>query len=271
MTGVRNRRRPSDRRARHRVLGLHDGGAGGQAGRAQVLSMIEDRDTAYGRVPLPAGIRSRMAANGNALEMHLLEAGFDEWGRPCALLLHGFPELAYSWRRVMPALAQVGFHVIAPDQRGYGRTTGWDPDHDGDLASYRLFNLVRDVMGLLDALGRTVSSRRPRCSISSKEQAPRWPPRIATSTPGSHRRWPCAPRASTRACRSRSSSCTSRLPPRSLTSWRARSSTPPSMGQARDPVDPIRLAASARAPRRPAQAAGRTRRPASSGTRPAGT
>ena len=117
--------------------------------------MIEDRDTAYGRVPLPAGIRSRMAANGNGLEMHFLEAGFEERGRPCALLLHGFPELAYSWRRVMPALAQAGFHVIAPDQRGYGRTTGWDPDYDGDLASYRLFNLVRDVMGLLDALGHT--------------------------------------------------------------------------------------------------------------------
>ena len=117
--------------------------------------MIEYRDTAYGRVPLPAGIRSRMAANGNGLEMHFLEAGFEERGRPCALLLHGFPELAYSWRHVMPALAQAGFHVIAPDQRGYGRTTGWDPDYDGDLASYRLFNLVRDVMGLLDALGRT--------------------------------------------------------------------------------------------------------------------
>ena len=117
--------------------------------------MIQDRDTAYGRVPLPAGIRSRMAANGNGLEMHYLEAGFEERSRPCALLLHGFPELAYSWRRVMPALAQAGFHVIAPDQRGYGRTTGWDPDYDGDLASYRLFNLVRDVMGLLDALGRT--------------------------------------------------------------------------------------------------------------------
>ena len=94
-----------------------------------------------------------MAANGNGLDMHYLEAGFEEPGRPCALLLHGFPELAYSWRRVMPALAEAGYHVVAPDQRGYGRTTGWDPDHDGDLASYRPFNLVRDVMGLLDALG----------------------------------------------------------------------------------------------------------------------
>ena len=115
--------------------------------------MIEMHDTAYGRVPLPAGIRSRMAANGNGLEMHFLEAGFEDRGRPCALLLHGFPELAYSWRRVMPALAEAGYHVVAPDQRGYGRTTGWDSAYDGDLACYRLFNLVRDVMGLLDALG----------------------------------------------------------------------------------------------------------------------
>ena len=117
--------------------------------------MIEYRDTAYGQVPLPAGIRSRIAANGNGLDMHFLEVGFEGRDRPCALLLHGFPELAYSWRHVMPALARAGFHVVAPDQRGYGRTTGWDPDYDGDLASYRLFNLVRDIMGLLDALGRT--------------------------------------------------------------------------------------------------------------------
>ena len=66
--------------------------------------------------------------------MHVLEAGFETNGRPCMLLLHGFPELAYSWRKVMPALAEAGYHVIAPDQRGYGRTTGWDADYDGDLA-----------------------------------------------------------------------------------------------------------------------------------------
>ena len=47
-------------------------------------------------------------------------------GRPCLLLLHGFPELAYSWRKVMLPLAAAGYHVVAPDQRGYGRTTGWD-------------------------------------------------------------------------------------------------------------------------------------------------
>jgi pimeloyl-ACP methyl ester carboxylesterase len=85
--------------------------------------------------------------------MHVLEAGFETKGRPCILLLHGFPELAFSWRKVMPELAAAGYHVIAPDQRGYGRTTGWDGNYDGDLASFRLLNLVRDALGLVSALG----------------------------------------------------------------------------------------------------------------------
>jgi pimeloyl-ACP methyl ester carboxylesterase len=109
---------------------------------------------AYGEgTPLPAGIRSRHVPGINGLTMHVLEAGFETAGRPCVLLLHGFPELAYSWRKVMLPLAQAGFHVIAPDQRGYGRTTGWDPDYDGDLASFRLLNLVRDTLGLVFAFG----------------------------------------------------------------------------------------------------------------------
>jgi pimeloyl-ACP methyl ester carboxylesterase len=53
----------------------------------------------------------------------------------------------------MPALAAAGYHVIAPDQRGYGRTTGWDGSYDGDLASFRLLNLVRDALGLVSAFG----------------------------------------------------------------------------------------------------------------------
>ncbi len=85
--------------------------------------------------------------------MHVLEAGFETGGRPCVLLLHGFPELAYSWRHVMVPLARAGFHVVAPDQRGYGRTTGWDADYDGDLRSFRLLNVSRDVLGLVHALG----------------------------------------------------------------------------------------------------------------------
>ena len=83
--------------------------------------------------------------------MHVLEAGGVD--RPALLLLHGFPELAWSWRKVMLPLAQAGFHVIAPDQRGYGRTTGWDGRYDGDLASYRLTNLVQDQKALLRKLG----------------------------------------------------------------------------------------------------------------------
>ncbi len=98
-----------------------------------------------------AGMRARVLDNGNGLKVHLLEAG--ESGRPGVLLLHGFPELAYSWRKVMPALAQAGFHVAAPDQRGYGGTTGWDADYDGDVDSFRLLNLVRDTLGLVSALG----------------------------------------------------------------------------------------------------------------------
>ncbi len=85
--------------------------------------------------------------------MHYLEAGFEEAGRPALVLLHGFPELAYSWRKVMLPLAAAGFRVVAPDQRGYGRTTGGDARYDGDLTSFRLANLVEDVLGLLRVLG----------------------------------------------------------------------------------------------------------------------
>jgi pimeloyl-ACP methyl ester carboxylesterase len=109
--------------------------------------------TSLSDIPLPAAIRSRYVEDINGLRMHVLEAGFETKGRPCLLLLHGFPELAYSWRKVMPALADAGYHVIAPDQRGYGRTTGWDATYDGDLAPFRLLNLVRDALGLVSAYG----------------------------------------------------------------------------------------------------------------------
>jgi pimeloyl-ACP methyl ester carboxylesterase len=107
----------------------------------------------YGNSSLPPGTRSRIVDDINGLAVHVLEAGFETEGRPCVLLLHGFPELAYSWRKVMLPLAAAGYHVVAPDQRGYGRTTGWDGAYDGDLASFRLPNLVRDALGLISALG----------------------------------------------------------------------------------------------------------------------
>jgi len=102
---------------------------------------------------LPPGIRSRFVRDINGLDMHVLEAGVAAAGRPLVLLLHGFPEIAYSWRKVMLPLAAAGFHVVAPDQRGYGRTTGWDADYDGDLSQFRLLNAVRDALGLVAALG----------------------------------------------------------------------------------------------------------------------
>jgi pimeloyl-ACP methyl ester carboxylesterase len=102
---------------------------------------------------LPAGIRSRFIGGINGLTMHVLEAGYETAARPCVLLLHGFPELAYSWRKIMLPLAAAHFHVVAPDLRGYGHTTGWDGSYDGDLGSFRIFNIARDALGLVHALG----------------------------------------------------------------------------------------------------------------------
>ena len=84
----------------------------------------------------------------NGLTVHALEAG--SAGRPCVLLLHGFPELSYSWRKVIPALADAGYHVLAPDLRGYGKTTG---SNDTDVSSFGMLNLVEDCLALLSRLG----------------------------------------------------------------------------------------------------------------------
>jgi pimeloyl-ACP methyl ester carboxylesterase len=105
-----------------------------------------------GSATLPPGVRARFIEDINGLRVHVLEAGGRD-GRPCLLLLHGFPELAYSWRKVMLPLAAAGYHVVAPDLRGYGRTTGWNAAYDGDLGAFRVLNIARDVLGLVSALG----------------------------------------------------------------------------------------------------------------------
>ena len=107
----------------------------------------------YGNGTIPAGIRSRVITNANGIDIHILEAGYETGGRPLVLLLHGFPELAYSWRKVMLPLAAAGYHVIAPDQRGYGRTTGWDDSYEADPDKFRILNMVRDNLALVFALG----------------------------------------------------------------------------------------------------------------------
>jgi pimeloyl-ACP methyl ester carboxylesterase len=95
-------------------------------------------------------IRARRLEGINGLSMHVLEAGSPR--APCVLLLHGFPELAYSWRKLMPALARAGYYVVAPDQRGFGETTGWDGRYDADVGSFRFSNLVEDLLQLLGRL-----------------------------------------------------------------------------------------------------------------------
>jgi len=80
----------------------------------------------------------------NGLSLHAAEQGEG----PLVVLLHGFPECWYSWRHQIPALAGAGFRVVAPDQRGYGRT-----DRPGDAGRYTLIDLVGDVVGLIGALG----------------------------------------------------------------------------------------------------------------------
>jgi pimeloyl-ACP methyl ester carboxylesterase len=107
----------------------------------------------YGRSALPDGVRSRLVDNNNGCTMHVLEAGFEHPGRPCVVLLHGFPELAFSWRRQLPALAAAGFHVVAPDQRGYGRSSGTDVAYEDDLVPFSMINHVSDTLGLVRALG----------------------------------------------------------------------------------------------------------------------
>jgi pimeloyl-ACP methyl ester carboxylesterase len=88
--------------------------------------------------PEPAFVES------NGIRMAIYEEGD---GLP-VIMLHGFPELAFSWRHQLPALAAAGFRAIAPDQRGYGRT-----DVPAEIRDYRIEELIADIHGLLDALG----------------------------------------------------------------------------------------------------------------------
>ena len=107
-------------------------------------------------LPLPKGVQSRYISLSTGLQMHLLEAGQVGHGgtsKPLILLLHGFPELAYSWRHQLTALAQAGFHVVAPDQRGYGRSTGSDDRYEGDWRASNMPNLVSDMLALVQTLG----------------------------------------------------------------------------------------------------------------------
>src|SRR5580704_9513485 len=86
----------------------------------------------------------RKYGDRNKTSMHIAESG----AGPQVVLCHGFPESGYSWRHQLHALAEAGFHAIAPDMRGYGQT-----DRPEQIDRYTLLHLVGDVAGLLDALG----------------------------------------------------------------------------------------------------------------------
>jgi pimeloyl-ACP methyl ester carboxylesterase len=128
------------------------------------MPLMANDQVLYGQDTLPQGIRSRGIDTHTGLVMHLLEAGFEAATgaapeRPCIVLLHGFPELAYSWRKVLLPLAAAGYHVVAPDQRGYGRSDGTDVTFDDPLWPFTLLQHVRDTLGLVFALGhRTVAA-----------------------------------------------------------------------------------------------------------------
>ena len=105
-------------------------------------------------LPLQTGLNQRLVvSSASDLSFHIIEAGSK--GRPLILLVHGFPEIAYSWRKIMPSLAEAGFYTAAVDQRGYGRTTGWDTRgfNAVDLDTFSTTNQIRDVIVLVHALG----------------------------------------------------------------------------------------------------------------------
>lgn len=90
-------------------------------------------------------IRTRRTAV-NGIELDLLEAG--ERGQPLVILSHGFPEAAHSWRHQIPALAAAGYHVIAPDQRGYGNSS-----RPSNVTDYGITQLCGDLLALSDEAG----------------------------------------------------------------------------------------------------------------------
>lgn len=90
---------------------------------------------------------TRTVSRPDGVELSVTEAGPADG--PPVILAHGFPELAYSWRHQVPALAAAGYHVLAPDQRGYGRST-----RPADVAAYDIAHLTDDLVALIDDVGR---------------------------------------------------------------------------------------------------------------------
>src|SRR6478736_1396159 len=119
---------------------------------------------------------SSRTVSANGIEIFLLEEGEG----PLVVLCHGWPELSYSWRHQIAALAAAGFHAVAPDMRGFGRT-----DAPADIGTYSIFDTVGDMVALIAALGEK------RAAIVGHD----WGAPVAwhaALSPASARPWPAA-------------------------------------------------------------------------------
>ena len=162
----------------------------------------------------------------NGVALRVIEAG--ERGAPVVVLAHGFPELAYSWRHQIPVLAEAGYHVLAPDQRGYGGSSRPDAVEDYDIHA-----LTGDLVALLDEVGAGAGGvHRPRLGrhggMAHRAAASRPGP---GGRPGSAfhpfpARAPARPNAGGRSSATTSTCCVSRSPasptPRWKPTWRSR-------------------------------------------------
>src|SRR5215472_11223046 len=116
-----------------RAAALEPGEAGAQP-TAQPTSWVD---------PAMPEVTHRMVAT-NGIRLHVAEQGEG----PLVILCHGFPECWYSWRHQLGALAKAGFHAVAPDLRGYGRS-----DRPEEVEKYTILHNIGDIVGLVDALG----------------------------------------------------------------------------------------------------------------------
>lgn len=159
----------------------------------------------------------------NGVRLRVIEAG--ERGAPVIVLAHGLPELAYSWRHQIPVLAKAGYHVLAPEQPGYGGSSRPDAVEDYDIHA-----LTGDLVGLLDDVGaaQAVFIGHDWGAMVVWHTALLHPDRVRAvaglSVPRSPARDPAPPNAGARSSATTSTCCASRSPasptPRWKPTWR---------------------------------------------------
>ena len=120
----------------------------------------------------------------DGLVQQVLEAGFEDDNAPLVLLIHGFPELGISWRAQVQAMSQAGYHVVAPDMRGYGGT-----EKPEGVEAYAILHLVGDMVDLVRALGKA------SCIVVGHDWGAVWSVRVRQAAAGVAGRVNVAPAA----------------------------------------------------------------------------